>query len=106
MQQLQVNLTIPIPVDSVLISKVELEHLKKNELTGVYWTMQELEERTKKGHIWLKENILYKPRFKKELDSENGGFVYYPQNRGQTWSFQAGKMAAFLDKNFHLIFKS
>lgn len=101
---MKVSLTIPIPSDSVIITKVELEQLKRNELTGVYWSMKDLEQRTKKGRIWLQENILYKPRFKNELDSLNGGFVYYPQNQGQTWSFQAVKMAAFLDKNFHLIF--
>lgn len=105
MQQLTVNLTIPIPADSVLISKVELEELKRNELTGKYWTMKDLEDRTKRKQVWLKENILFQPRFKKTLDCENGGFVYYPKVRGQTWSFQAGKMSEFLDKNFHRIFK-
>lgn len=104
MQQLEVNLTIPIPADQVMISKVELENFRRQELTGVYWSMKDLEKRTNKGQLWLKENLLYKPSFKKELDSENGGFVYYPKVRGENWSFQAAKMAMFLDKNFHLIF--
>ena len=104
MQQLNVSLSIPIPSDSVLIKKVEFEDLQRQQLSGVYWTMKDLEKRTNKGQIWLKENLLYKPRFKKELDSENGGFVYYPKVRGENWSFHATKMAAFLDKNFHLIF--
>lgn len=103
-QQLAVNLTIPIPQDSVLIGKVELEELKKNELSGVYWNMKELEQRTGKKHEWLKENILFRQKFRNELDSENGGFVYYPKGKGQTWSFQASKMAVFLDKNFHRVF--
>ncbi len=105
MQQLEVSLSIPIPSDSVLITKVELENLKKNELAGVYWNMKDLEERTRRKHEWLKENILFRPRFRKELDSDNGGFVYYPKVRGQTFSFQAVKMAEFLDKNFHRIFQ-
>lgn len=105
MQQLSVNLTIPIPSDSVLISKVKLEEYKLNELTGVYWNMKDLEKRTGRKHEWLKENILFRPQFKKVLDSENGGFVFYPKIQGQTWSFQAVKMAEFLDKNFHRIFK-
>ena len=104
MQQLNVNLTIPIPSDSVLISKVELEELKRNELAGVYWSMKDLENRTNKKSEWIKENILYPSRFKKILDIENGGFVYYPKNKGQTWSFQAYKMADFLDKYFKQIF--
>ncbi|MEK4023518.1 DUF771 domain-containing protein [Sporosarcina sp. FSL W7-1283] len=104
MQQLKVELTIPIPAESVIISKVELEELKKNRLQGVYWNMQDLEKRTNKKQAWLKENILYVPKFKVLLDVENGGFVYYPNKRGEKWSFLASEMANFLDKNFYLIF--
>lgn len=105
MQQLNVNLTIPIPGDSVLISKIELEELKKQELKGVYWTMKDLEKRTGKKHEWIKEHILYPSKFRMILDVDNGGFVYYPKSKGQTWSFQAIKMAEFLDKYFNLIFR-
>lgn len=105
MQQLNVRLSIPIPDDKVLISKVELEELKEQSLTGVYWNMKDLEKRVRKKQEWIKENILYQPRFRKVLDSENGGFVYYPKSQGQTWSFHAKKMAKFLDDNFHLIFR-
>lgn len=104
MQQLEVNLTIPIPVDSVLIKKVELEELEQEKLTGVFWNMKDLEKRTNKKQEWLKDNLLYVPKFKESLDVKNGGFVYYPSKSGEKWSFQATKMAAFLDQNFHLIF--
>lgn len=104
MQQLNVNLSIPIPADHVLISKVELEELQKDRLLGTYWTMKDLEVRTNKKQEWLKENLLYVPRFKESLDVKNGGFVYYPSKSGEKWSFHASKMAIFLDKNFHLIF--
>ena|SRR5690625_3320487 len=104
MQQLNVNLSIPIPSDSVLISKVELEELKQQSLSGMYWNMKDLTERVQKSDRWIKENILYPPKFKKVLDLENGGFVYYPKSQGQTWSFQAKEMAQFLDKNFSQIF--
>ncbi|WP_017187234.1 DUF771 domain-containing protein [Alkalibacillus haloalkaliphilus] len=103
-QQLSVNLNIPVPEGTVLIKKVELEELKRNELTGVYWTMKDLENRVNRKQEWVKENILYRPKFKKILDVENGGFVYYPQKRGQTWSFHAIKMADFLDRHFQEIF--
>lgn len=105
MQQLEVMISIPIPSDSVLISKVELNELKQEQLIGVYWNMKDLQQRINKSDRWIKENILYPTRFKRTLDSENGGFVYYPQNQGQTWSFHARKMAEFLDKNFNRIFK-
>ncbi|MEY9974987.1 phage pi2 protein 07 [Lysinibacillus sp. RC46] len=104
MQQLSVTLTIPIPSDSIIISKVELEELKKAQLAGVYWSMKDLENRINRKHEWIKENILYPSKFKKVLDIESGGFVFYPKSKGQTWSFQASKMAAFLEKYFKDIF--
>lgn len=103
-QQLQVSLSIPIPTDSVLIKKVELEELKNESLVGVYWNMKDLEARTNKKQDWLKENLLYPSRFRKTLDTKNNGFVYYPEVRGQMWSFQANRMAQFLDDNFCKIF--
>lgn|SRR5690606_33298987 len=103
-QQLEVNLTIPIPEDKILISKVELQELKEQQLKGVYWTMKDLEKRVGKKQEWIKEHILYPTKFRKILDVKNGGFVYYPEVRGQTWSFHAQKMAEFLDKNFGEIF--
>ena len=104
-QQIEVSLSIPVPEDHVLIKKVELQELKKNKLKGQYWTMKDLEKRTNKSHLWLKENILYRPSFRKELDAQHGGFVYYPESQGERWAFQAEKMAEFLSKNFSRIFK-
>ncbi|SDB96981.1 DUF771 domain-containing protein [Shouchella lonarensis] len=104
MQELSVNLTIPIPEDSILITKNEWNELKEEKLRGVYWDMKQLEERIHRKQDWIKENILYQPRFIKKLDAEKGGFVYYPRAKGQKWSFQANKMADFLDKHFSDIF--
>ena len=103
-QALSVNINIPIPADSVIISKIELQELKKLQLAGVYWSMKDLEKRVNRKSEWIKENILCPTRFKKVLDAENGGFVFYPRSKGQTWSFQASKMAKFLDENFDRIF--
>lgn len=106
MQKLSIQLTISIPDEYVVVSRVELDKLSENELTGVYWTMQDLEERVGKKTDGIKDNILYPSRFRKELDAENGGFVYYPKVKGQSWSFQAVKMAKFLDSNFEQIFRA
>lgn len=89
-----------------MIKRVEYEELKSNELQGCFWTMKDLEQRTGKKQVWLKEKVLYTKKFRKVLDVENGGFVFYPQTTGQHWSFQATKMAEFLDANFHRIFQS
>ncbi|MFB4169035.1 DUF771 domain-containing protein [Virgibacillus sp. JSM 102003] len=92
MQKLKAEIVITIPADTVLVTKVEYDELKQKELSGVYWNMKELEERINKNSEWIKENILYPTRFKKTLDSDNGGFVFYPKSKGQTWSFQATKI--------------
>lgn len=104
MQQLQVGLVVNIPEHLVLVEKVEYEELQANSLQGVYWTMQDLENRIGKKQVWIKENILYPQKFKKQLDVAVGGFVYYPQAKGEKWSFHATKMAEFLEDNFHTIF--
>jgi phage pi2 protein 07 len=104
MQKLNVTLSIQIPDDMVLIKKVEYEEMKDNELKGVYWNMKDLEQKTTRKSEWIKENILYPSRFRKILDAENGGFVFYPKVKGQTWVFQASKMTKFLDVNFTAIF--
>ncbi|MGO1059356.1 DUF771 domain-containing protein [Planococcus sp. FY231025] len=105
MQKLNVNLSIEIPSEYVLITKVEYEELKSNELKGVFWTMKDLEHQTQRRQLWLKENVLYPSRFRKVLDAEDGGFVFYPKKPGQPWAFQASKMAAFLDESFAEIFE-
>lgn len=79
---ISVNLTIPITSDSVIISKIELQELKQQHLKGVYWTMKDLEARTNRKHEWIKDNILYPPKFKKILDVNQGGFVFYPKSKG------------------------
>lgn len=104
MQQLNVSLSIPIPEDTVLIKKVELEKLKDEQLAGVWWNMKDLEKRLNRKREWIKENILYPTRFKKVLDVKNGGFVYYPERQGQNWTFHAAKMSKFLDQYFEEIF--
>ncbi|MET3659619.1 DUF771 domain-containing protein [Sporosarcina psychrophila] len=105
MQQLEVNLIIPIPNDSVLITKIELEEFQRQQIVGVYWNMKDLEQRTGRKIDWLKVKLLFPVHFRKTLDVDNGGFVYYPKSKGQAWAFHASKMANFLDKNFHRIFK-
>lgn len=102
-QQLKVEATISIPADYVLIKRVEYEELQHSSLSGVCWTMQDLEKRLGRRSGWIKDNILFK--FRKILDIEYGGFVTYPKSQGQSWLFHAEKMAGFIDKHFNLIFK-
>lgn len=99
-QKLKVELEIKIPDEYVLITKIEYEELQHNRLVGRWWTMQDLEEKTGMKAQWIKENVLYIPKFKKQLEH----FVHYPKSQGEKWSFQATKMKQFLEDNFHQVF--
>ncbi len=105
-QKLNLNLLITIPETYIIIDKMDFEELKKAELLGVYWSMSDLENRMGRKKDWIKQHLLYNPHFKSKLDVTNGGFVYYPNKKGEPWSFHASKMANFLDENFKLIFNT
>jgi len=70
----------------------------------IWWTMKDLEQATGYSDDWLKEKILLRPSYKKILDLESGGFVYYPEKRGEKWLFIASRMQEFLEKYFVQIF--
>ena len=95
------NLEVKIPEDYVLITKVEYQDLKKNELKGKYIKLSDVAEHINRSEKWVKENVLYPPRFKKELKH----FVHYPQSQGEHWYFNASPMYEWLDKNFTEIMK-
>jgi phage pi2 protein 07 len=80
--------------------------IDQQEIEKVWWNMKDLEEKTGYSDDWLKENILFQPRFKKLLDINEGGFVYYPERRGEKWVFIASKMKKFLEDYFADIFKN
>lgn len=100
MQEIKIEAVVKIPENYVLVEKAEFEALQAEKLLGRYWTLTDLENVTSRKRLWLHENILYVPRFKKELEK----FVHYPQYRGGNWLFLASKMAKFLDDNFYAIF--
>ncbi|MFS8651430.1 MAG: DUF771 domain-containing protein [Caldibacillus sp.] len=75
------------------------------DLNKIWWTMKDLEQVTGYCDDWLKQNILLQPRYKQILDIDNGGFVYYPEKRGEKWLFVASRMQEFLEKYFAEIFR-
>lgn len=95
--------------DLMIVKKNDYEtliaKLEEEILSGRWWSMKDLEVRINKSYEWIRRNILDPPHFREILDIENGGFVFYPE-KGKTWSFQARKMAEFLDENFSSIYKN
>lgn len=76
-----------------------LSSVQDRTLDGVWWNMKELEERIGFKQDWIKQHILFHPHWRKYIDAEKGGFVYYPES-GSKWKFHAKRMVQFLDENF------
>lgn len=101
MQQLSVELQIPIPSDSVLITKTEYEELQKDSLKGKKFTIKELAERTGLSRTEI-ESGFEKPKVRSIADVNRGGFVLYPEGQGNPWKFLASATIDFIDKHFDL----
>lgn len=95
MQSLKVE--VPVPKDMVLITKVEYESMLDQSLKNRVWTAKDLVEASGRSMKWLKENVLYP--YREELDYLNGGFVRYPEKKGQPWKFGAQQMKGWLDEH-------
>ncbi|AJD91573.1 hypothetical protein JMA_22560 [Jeotgalibacillus malaysiensis] len=104
-QKFKIELSIEVPDHLVVIEKVELKRLQDQELKGLWWSLKDLEDRTSKKRNWLEDNILFSPKFREKIDVKNGGFVYYPQKKGEKWTFLASGAADFLEKHFSDIYK-
>jgi len=91
------DITVSIPSDYVLIKKSDWDEAVGQKLIGKQWTMKDLENHTNRSNNWLKDNLLYP--YRNELDIVLGGFVRYPNTKGQPWRFGALEMANWLEEN-------
>lgn len=103
-QTISANILLNIPEDKILVEKVDYDTLKNESLVGVYWNIKDVSKRINHSSEWIKENILYVTKFKRVLDSEKGGCVFYPRAQGQPWQFEALAFSRFLQENFSNIF--
>lgn len=100
MQQLEA--TITIPPEFVLISKVEYEELLSKDTRGKFISLAALAQHLDCSQAFLKENILYDRRYKPELEK----FIYYPQSQGEKWKIHQESMFKWLDqKNISIFLK-
>ena len=98
-QVLEVKVPIQIPKDYRLIKNSEYEELQKSELSGRAWGMGDLRKRLdRKSPDWIKENILFSPKFHKEIaEMEKEHLIIRPRGRGGSWKFKATAMSKFLE---------
>ena len=100
-QVLEVKATIPvlIPEDKVLVDKVEYQELKKKDFDG--WVgMDVFVEKANRSAPTIGK-LLRKPDIKKRFCSENGGWIYYQNGKGDYWSFRYNDMLEFIKKEFY-----
>lgn len=75
------------------------------EQQKLFWSFKDLEQHTGYKYLWLTRNILFRPEWRKMLDANNGGPVFYPRVRGERWKFIAVPMEKFLKDNFKDLFR-
>lgn len=63
------NLELSIPDDMVVIPKAELDRLWENELAGRMWGIADVAKRLSVSDKWVRNEILYSPRFKLEIEN-------------------------------------
>ncbi|MFK3938961.1 DUF771 domain-containing protein [Alkalihalobacillus sp. NPDC078783] len=80
------------------------ERANQLAINKVWWSMSDLKTITGKGEDWLKENFLLRPEIKKKIDVNNGGFVHYPNSKGDKWCFLARKTQVYIEENFSSIY--
>ncbi|QPW14140.1 DUF771 domain-containing protein [Mammaliicoccus sciuri] len=96
----QLNATINIPADFILITKVEYEQLLNNHTQGKFISLKSLAEHLDCSSQWLKQNVLFNPRYKKDLED----FIHYPSASGEKFKIHQSKAFKYFDKHSISIF--
>lgn len=99
MQQ-KLNATINIPADFILITKVEYDQLLNNHTEGKFISLKELAEHLDCSSQWLKENVLFNPRYKNDLKD----FIHYPTVSGEKYHIHQRKAFKYFDEHSISIF--
>lgn len=95
---------IPVPDDCVIISKVEYEELRKASEKGNTMKLPEFATRIGRSSRWVVDNILNNPKFKKSLDVQSGGFIYYREDGRDSYVMLRSEALEFIEKNFRKIY--
>lgn len=100
-QTIKAEVIMEIPEDQVIITRAEFNEYQELKDDGRWWNTKDVEDRYGHQMKWFKEKVFYVPRFKKQLDSKNGGCVHYSGNDdGRYWSFEPKRFKKFMEDNF------
>ncbi|ANS02501.1 hypothetical protein DS56701_06 [Lactococcus phage 56701] len=97
--EVQATISVLIPEDKVLVDKVEYQELKEKDFDG--WVGMDVFIKKSNRSIPTVSKVLRKPDLRKRISVENGGWVYYPNGKGDNWSFRFKEMMNFINKEFY-----
>lgn len=107
-QSIKAEVTIAIPDDKVLVEEAYIEELEEQvQLKKLNWYWNDVKELTGLSDYKLRLILRY-PKFRRILNSENGGCVYYPP-QGGSFSFEPERFRKFYKDYFdeiHKLFKN
>lgn len=97
------DVKIPVPAEYVLVKQSEYDELKTKQATGRMLNMSQLRECLgNKSVVWIKENILFNPRYADEMRSmEKNGSIVRPKGKGSPWLFQATVFTNWLEAHLN-----
>lgn len=88
-----------VPIDlqgQIIVNAKEYEELKQRADYDRWWTTKDLKERYGHDLDWFKDNVLYQPKFKRNLEL----CVIPAKGPGSTWQFEPTKFSAFMREEF------
>ncbi|MCM6842256.1 DUF771 domain-containing protein [Lactococcus lactis] len=97
--EVQATISVLIPEDKILVDKVEYQELKEKDFDG--WVGMDVFIEKSNRSIPTVSKVLRKPDLRKRIAVENGGWVYYPNGKGDNWSFRFKEMMDFINKEFY-----
>ena len=92
-----------IPVKYILMSKAEFKQKVVDPFAGVVWDLKTVAKRMNRTPNWVRQQILYIPRFKEMLATKNGGPVSYSNGSGSNWRFEPHRWCDFIEDHYHEI---
>lgn len=95
-----------IPEKYVLIAESEYEKYQNQVLVPPKLNLKQVSRWLHKEPKWIIQNILDIPRYRRKLDINHGGCVYYSQGSGQSYEIEPTAFADFIRLNFADIWKN
>lgn len=97
--------SLQLPEGYVVVLKADIEKLEKQIGRGEWKDIKWFKEKVGIKNSEKIDDLILRP-FREELDAENGGFVHYPEGKGDPWAFLKSETEAWLDINFSRIFRN